>query len=98
MKFVVKAPITLLEALTQLSPASSKTTLRSWLKEGRVIVDGEVDKLSHFPLEENQQVEVTQKQRLVAEKMPILYEDTHLIVIDKPAGLLSVATAFNTEK
>lgn len=45
MKLQLKEDQTLLEALAILSPDSSKTTLRSWLKEGRVLVDGAVEKV-----------------------------------------------------
>lgn len=89
---------TLLEALMQLSPNSSKTTLRSWLKEGRVTVAGQVKKLATMMVHAGQEVALGVRPKFVKEgKLRIHYEDQHLIVIEKPAGLLSVATHFEKE-
>lgn len=41
MKYIASADLPILEALAQLSPQSSKNTLRSWIKEGRVLIDNE---------------------------------------------------------
>ncbi len=72
----------LLDRLAQLYPDSSKRTLRNWVKWGRVLVDGKKPK-GHTVTEE-QTVEVAKKESFV------LYIDRSIIVIDKPAGLLSV--------
>jgi 23S rRNA pseudouridine1911/1915/1917 synthase len=88
----------LLDVLANLSPESSKTTLRSWLKEGRVTVDGEIIKVGTYPIQKGQYVCVGAKSHFIDNNIRILYEDKHLIVIDKPEGMLSVATAFTKEK
>lgn len=89
---------TLLEALGVLYPNSSKTTLRSWLKEERVTVDGILSKHANQEVLEGQQIVVSPRKRLIGNKIPLLYEDNHLVVIDKPAGLLSVSTAFEEKE
>jgi 23S rRNA pseudouridine1911/1915/1917 synthase len=94
MKYLASKDFTILEALGEVSPQSSKTTLRSWLKEERVTVDGVLVKLSNSPVSKGQEITVGAKPKLVKNKIPILYEDQHIVVIDKPEGLLSVATAF----
>lgn len=96
MKYTVTAPMTLIEALAELSPESSKTTLRSWLKEGRVTVDGELAKLAAVLVREGQEVALGTRPRFIKGGIRILFEDRHLVVIEKPAGLLSVATNFET--
>jgi tRNA pseudouridine32 synthase/23S rRNA pseudouridine746 synthase/23S rRNA pseudouridine1911/1915/1917 synthase len=68
--------------------------LRSWLKEGRVSVDQEVIKLADTPLSKGQVVHVSAKPSFIGDKLRIVYEDSHLVAIEKPTGLLSVATAF----
>ncbi len=94
MHAVIEKDSLLLDALVALAPTSSKTTLRSWLKEGRVSVDGQSAKRADIPLTKGQVVTVSAKAQFVADKIRIVYEDEHLIAIDKPSGLLSVATAF----
>lgn len=87
----------LLSILEKLSPDSSKTTLRSWIKDGRVTVDDQPIKRADYLVTKGQSVAVGKKQNYVAHKLRILYEDDHLVAIEKPEGLLSVATAFEKE-
>lgn len=89
---------TLLALLAKLAPDSSKTTLRSWIKEGRVTVDDEVVKRNDCMVHIGQQVAVLNKKAYVEHKLHILFEDDHLVAIDKPTGILSVATAFEKQE
>lgn len=79
----------LLEALHQLYPDSSRRTLQSWIKWGRVEIEGIVIQKPHHPIEPDQKITISKKERTV-ENISILYEDRYCIVINKPAGLLSV--------
>lgn len=94
MKYIASFDIPLIEALAQLSPQSSKNTLRSWIKEGRVQVNEIPVKNASLTVLKDQVVTVGQRKKIIRPGMPILYEDQDLVVIDKPSGLLSVATAF----
>lgn len=94
MKITIDQDMPLLEALAQLSPDSSKTTLRSWLKTGRVLVDEHPQKLAGFLVHKGQEVSVGKKATKTEEGVAILYQDDHFIVVDKPVGLLSVSTNF----
>jgi 23S rRNA pseudouridine1911/1915/1917 synthase len=97
MKYTAQSDITLFDALIHLSPESSKTNLRSWLKEGRVTVDGEPVKISASLVRKGQVVALGEKARFTSRgNVRILYEDRHIAVIDKPGGLLSVSTNFET--
>ncbi len=98
MKLQLDKDLPLLEALALLAPQSSKTTLRSWLKEGRVVVDGHVEKVGSKLIKKDQILTIGGKPSPTIEGLRILYEDSHLIVIDKPNGLLSVAASFEKEK
>lgn len=96
MKYIALTDLTILDALTQLSPQSSKNTLRSWIKDGRVQIDGITAKNTQVCVLEGQQVTVGQRKKVLRSGLPIVYEDDDLVIVDKPAGLLSVATAFET--
>jgi 23S rRNA pseudouridine1911/1915/1917 synthase len=95
MRFIATQPIALLEALELMSPDSSKNTLRSWLEKERVTVNGKLTKQAKFLVSEGQEVCVGRRMRFLREEIKILFEDEHLVVIDKPEGLLSVATDFD---
>lgn len=94
MKYETNRPITLLEALTLMAPDSSKTTLRTWLKAGRVSVDGTVEKVGSTILTAGQQITLGVKEKIMEEGIKVLYEDSHIIAIEKPEGMLSVSTEF----
>lgn len=97
MRLICKQQLTLIDCLAQMAPDSSKTTLRSWLKDGRVAVDGQTIKNGSTLIQAGQEVTVGAKTRTVS-NLKIYYEDKHCIVIEKPSGLLSVAAAFETDK
>jgi len=68
----------------------NRTRAKKLLSSGRVQVNGEIITRHDCTVKESDRV------RIVATKptasLTILYEDQHLIAIDKPQGLLSVAT------
>lgn len=90
--------LSLIERLQQLYPDSSKTQLKSWIAEGRVLLDGRVATRGDVQLAAESAVSLKQRVRRIGGDIAILYEDAHLVAIDKPSGLLSVATAFTQEK
>lgn len=98
MKYKSAQDQTLLDALAALSPESSKTTLRSWIKDGRITIDGQVAKISSTVVLKGQEIALHQRQRFIAEKIRVYYEDDDIVVIEKPAGLLSVSTPFEKGK
>lgn len=98
MKYKVLQQLSLLEALASLAPDSSKTTLRSWIKEGRVTVDNAIAITGSMVVTPGQIVTVGAKKIFIDGGIQILFEDAHIVVIDKPAKLLSVAAAGESEK
>jgi len=94
MKLQITKEIELLEALSALLPDSSRNTLRGIARDMRVFVDGRVASDVRIKVRAGQEVEVRKKEKKEGELL-IHYEDEHLIVIEKPAGLLSVATDFD---
>lgn len=96
MGMQLKSPndLTLLEVLKLLAPESSKNTLRSWIEKGRVMIEGREAKKATQCVRQGEEVVIGKKVNFISQEIKIYYEDEHLIVIEKPAGLLSVMTDF----
>lgn len=76
----------------------SRSRLGTWIRDGRVRVDGQVVATPGDPVEPGQKIEVTPpRQQLVEPGSPlepgVLYEDEHLAVLDKPPGLVMHGTS-----
>lgn len=80
----------LLDELVKLYPDSSKRTLRIWLKNRRVSVDGSIVTIGKHLVKKGSQILVGQVVPDLIKEFKILFEDDHIIIIDKPVGLLSV--------
>lgn len=78
--------------LAQRLPELSRSRLKSLIEEGHVRVDGRPAKAASRPKPGLEVVVVVPPPvavELIAEEMslPVLYDDPHLLVIDKPAGI-----------
>jgi len=96
MKHDVKQPACLLEVLQILAPESSKNTLRSWLQSGRVSINRKPAYKANESLLPGQVVEIGPRVAFLR-SLRILHQDDSLVVLEKPEGLLSVATDFETK-
>lgn len=101
MKF--EKEIELLEALSLMHPNSKRNTLRKMLTAGRVMVDGNIIHKAKFLVPNGANISISDKETASKSSPPpvvkkqnprikILFEDEHIIVVNKQAGLLSVAT------
>ncbi len=100
MKVIVSSPSTLEGIMQQGCPGSSKNTLREWLREERILINGKPAKPRtplDTPLQPGVCVTLGPRKKFGPKGLEILYEDRDLVVIDKPAGLLSVATDHQKE-
>jgi 23S rRNA pseudouridine1911/1915/1917 synthase len=88
----------IIDVMAKIAPDSSKTTLRSWIKEGRVTVDDRPIKRADHLVHKGQKVAIHKKKNLAEHTLHILYQDDHLVAIEKPEGLLSVSTAFEKKE
>lgn len=88
--------INLLDILSSRFPDSSNNFLRDLIKHRRVLIDG-VLATHNLKISDSQDVTILPKRRLI-EGVTALYADDHLVVVDKPEGLLSVATDFEEKK
>lgn len=91
--YPVSEPTTLLPFLLASVKGKSRNNVKSLLSRRLVAVDGVPVSQFDTPLAAGQKVAIlsTSAPRGDALPFPILYEDEHLIVVNKPAKLLSVA-------
>lgn len=82
--------ISLFEFLEQKNKEVSKSTIRSWIKDKRVVIDGKLRQKGE--VSEQASWYLKPKEKRLPAKVKILYQDPHFIVLDKPPSLLSVAT------
>ena len=91
--YTVAAGTTLLPFLLETLKGKSRNNVKSLLSRKLVTVDGRPTSQFDTPLAPGQQVTILSvpAPRQDALPFPLLYEDEHLIVVNKPAKLLSVA-------
>lgn len=93
--FYVSEEFLLMEFLMAQMPNKSRNNIKSLLSHKQVLVEGKPVSQFDFPLLPGQKVEISSNRVSPEQKFReynIVYEDQHIIVIDKMAGLLSMAT------
>ena len=93
-EFVVKEPAELLTFLLEKLTGLSRNNVKRILANHQVAVDGAPITQFNFMLAK-EDVVIVSKNRIAYKKrdnLPIIYEDEEFIVINKPSGLLSVAS------
>lgn len=82
------------QVLAEMFTDYSRTRIKEWILDGKVQLDGKVCALPKEKVMDGQTVEIVtelaEDTRWQAQDIPlnIVYEDEHLLVIDKPAGLV----------
>lgn len=99
----VEQPAELLAFLFSSHADLKKAKVRQWLKHGSVHVNGRSTTRFNHPLRAGDVVTIRDKKDVLAAGvlpfgMHILFEDASLVVIDKPAGLLSMASETERER
>lgn len=97
LEFKVTEPMGLLDFLYKNMQGKGVNKIKSTLKYRLVSVDGIVTTKFDYPLAPGQTVTVASykpeyKPYFIPDMPDIIYEDDNIIVIDKPAGMLAVAT------
>lgn len=78
--------------MVEQHPEFNRSTLQSFIREGRVRVDGEVVKKPNAQISPDAEIVFdAPKQDKKLPKLPVIYEDENVLVVNKPAGLLSMA-------
>ncbi len=99
----VQEPAPLLAYLFATWPDEKKKQIRTWLKFQAVTVNGRPVSQFDHALKRGDVVAVRSDRFAVPKSslgagMKVFFEDAHLIVIDKPSGLLSIASEAEPEK
>ncbi len=92
---------TLATRLQTLFPDASGTSRKDWLARGRVSVDGAVVRDGRTPVADDARIRLgveTVARAALARPLQLVHEDDHLLVVDKPADLLTIATDTEQER
>ncbi len=96
---ILKTPVKskLLEFLFRSMPDTKKTSVKDLLKNGCVLVNQRATTQFDPPLYPGDEVQVDKTKKRAAPpvkrfNLKLIYEDDYLVVIDKPAGLLTVGS------
>jgi 23S rRNA pseudouridine1911/1915/1917 synthase len=94
-KTTVSKPSTLIEILQELYPQSPRTRIKKLLQNNNVVCNGRVVSLHSHKLNVGDVIEVVNNSgglTRVEPPFPVLYEDSDVIVIDKPVGMSTSST------
>jgi 23S rRNA pseudouridine1911/1915/1917 synthase len=89
LKKTVNKAFTLIEFLTEQYPDSPRTRVKKLLQSGNIRINSKPVTLHSYPLKPGDIVEISLhagKSAKVSLPFPVLYDDEHVIVVDKPAG------------
>jgi 23S rRNA pseudouridine1911/1915/1917 synthase len=92
---------TLATRLKTLFPDASGTSRKDWLARGRVTVNGAVVRDGRADVADADRIRLgdeTVPRITLAHPLKLVHEDEHLIVIEKPADLLTIATDTEQER
>lgn len=101
MEIIIDSDTTLLDTLSINFKETSKNKLRKMLTEGRISVNGKIEHKAKRELINGDLVkildkltskELTPPPKQKAKNLDIIFEDEDILIVEKPAGLLSVAT------
>ncbi len=83
---------TLRHRLHVLYPGTSGRRLKQWLASGRIRVNGLVVRRGDVAIGAGDRIELARPALPFPEPLRLVHQDEHLLVVDKPPGLLTIAT------
>jgi len=89
-RYIVEKEAFLLEYLYEVMPLAKKK-VKQYLTHGSIYVDHTRTTRYDYPLQKGMVITVQSRESSTL-PFPILYEDDYILVVDKPSGLLTVAT------
>lgn len=101
IEFKVREPATLLDFIMKAFDGISRSSAKSCLTNRRVMVNSTIETRHDFALTPGMVVEVSRgkgQHEFRNRYLKLLYEDPYLLVVEKAAGLLTIATAREKEK
>lgn len=93
--YKIQADSELLKHLVETYPQRKKLILKSIMGGGQIRINGDVITQFNHPLKKGDEIQINwtkPSKKVKLKRLNIIYEDQHLIVIEKEAGLLSVAS------
>lgn len=94
-------PLTVAGRLKELFPEASGVSRKDWLARGRVCLNGRVVRDGRIAVASGDRVTLgsqTVARVVLSPPLRLVYEDAHLLVIDKAADLLTIATESERER
>lgn len=94
-EWVVEESTELLKFLFKMMPSRSRKAVKGTLSRGQVFVNGEATTQFNDPLQPQDRVQISSRvaaKNVKIKGIKILHEDDDVIVIEKEAGLLSIAS------
>lgn len=94
-QFKVKQEAELMKFLIENLPHKNRNNIKTMLKKRQVVVNGTAISQFNHVLKPGDSIELSRRPAESALKMPgvvVVYEDEHVIVVNKNAGLLTIAT------
>ena len=93
-EFKVTHECELLDFLFETHPGQSKNSVKSLLSNKHVAIDGSPVTQFNLKLYKGDTILIYKQplRKITRSNLPIIYEDEHIIVINKPSGLLSIAS------
>jgi len=95
LKITVDKPLTLIEFLSEKYPDSPRTRIKKLLQSGNVRINEKSVTLHSYPLKPGDIITIsvhTGMSTKVGLPFPVLFEDPHIIVVDKPPGKSTSST------
>jgi len=95
LKTKVNKSFTLIEFLSEQYHDSPRTRIKKLLQSGTIRVNDKPVTLHSYPLKPGDIVEINKQAGIAAKAglpFPVLYEDQHVIIVDKPAGIPTSST------
>lgn len=90
--------ITLHERLATLYPDASGRSVKQWLLAGRVHLNGRVVRRGDTPVSAGDRIELRAREIPFPAVLRLVHEDEDIVVVDKPPGLLTIATEGERER
>lgn len=85
-------------ALSTKYPQFNRSVIQKYIKAGQATINGKITTKPNTATTEADNLKINLKSTLAPPKIPTIYEDENVIVLDKPAGLLTISKgAFNPE-
>jgi 23S rRNA pseudouridine1911/1915/1917 synthase len=86
------------ERLRALFPGASGRTVKHWLERGRVRVGGRVVRRGDVAVAPGDRVDLGAPRPAFPSRLGLVFEDDQILVVDKPPGLLTIATERERER